>query len=124
MALDIQDLQPKPFDVTIKGQTTQCQPLRMAHIFILNKIGTIFREPDKASREQLIEAESDFDYIIGELIPELHGSKVEVSVIMEIITQLMENITPSENKELEDKGVSFDPDPKVPAQEISNERIG
>lgn len=124
MALNISDLQPKPFTVTLGDQQTECAPLKLRHIFILNKIGVILQNPDKASKEQIIEAENDFYFIISDLIPELEGVTLPLDMMMDLITQMMLTVNPSENKELAEKGVSFDADPKAQTSENSNERTG
>lgn len=124
MALNISDLQPKPFTVTLGDQQTECAPLKLRHIFILNKIGVILQNPDKASKEQIIEAENDFYFIIGDLIPELEGVTLPLDMMMDLITQMMLTVNPSENKELAEKGVSFDADPKAQTSENNNERTG
>ena len=36
-----------------------------------------------------------------------------MDITVEVITQIMENVQPSGNKELADRGVSFNADPKV-----------
>lgn len=125
MALNISDLQPRPFTVNLgKGGTTECKPLRMSHIFMLNKLGSVFVEPEKATREQIAAAEADFDFVIADLIPELAGVQLGLDTVMSLIGQMMETVNPSENKELDDKGVSFDPNPKVSGIEPSSERTG
>lgn len=124
MALNVSDLQPKPFTITLGGQTTECAPLKLRHIFILNKIGMVLQNPGEATKDQILEAEADFDYIIGDLVPELKGASLPVDMILDLITQMMVTVNPSENKELADKGVSFDADPKVKQTESDKERIG
>lgn len=124
MALNISDLQPKPFTVTLGEQTTECQPLKLRHIFILNKLGTVFQNPDTATREQIEEAEADFNYVVGDLIPELKDVSLPIDMMMDLITQMMETVNPTENKELADKGVSFDADPKAQKSESDKERTG
>lgn len=124
MALNISDLQPKPFTVKLRDQTTECAPLKMRHIFILNKIGIILQKPAEATKEQILEAETDFNYIIADLIPELTGVTLPIETMLDLLTQMMETITPSENKELADKGVSFDANPKAENTENSKERTG
>ena len=124
MALNISDLQPKPFTVTLGEQTTECAPLKLRHIFILNKIGMVLQNPGEASKEQILEAENDFNYIIGDLVPELKDVSLPVDMILDLITQMMLTVNPSENKELADKGVSFDADPKAEQSESDKERTG
>lgn len=108
MALNIDELKPKKFTITLGGQETECNPPKMAHLFMINKIGSVFRDPEKASKEQIIEADQYFTDIVTELIPELQGADISVQYKLDVLTQITENITPSDNKELVEKGVSFD----------------
>ncbi len=124
MALNISDLQPKPFTVTLGEQETECAPLKLRHIFILNKLGTVFQNPDSATREQITEAEADFNYVVADLIPELKDVSLPIDMMMSLITQMMSTVNPSENKELEAKGVSFDTNPKAPKNENDSARTG
>lgn len=124
MALNVSDLQPKPFTVTLGEQTTECAPLKLRHIFILNKLGTVFQSPEGATREQIEEAEADFNYVVADLIPELKDVNLPIDMMMDLITQMMTTVNPSENKELEAKGVSFDTNPKANKTESDKERIG
>lgn len=113
MSVSIDDLQPKPFKVTIKGLELECKPPRLSHTLTLAKLGNIFQNTDKASKQDIVQAETDLDEVIGELIPELKGVNLDMSSTLDLVSQIMENIQPSDNKELEEKGVSFDTDPKA-----------
>lgn len=113
MALDIKDLQPKPFEVSVKGQTTECKPPRLSHIFILSKVGNLFQNTDTASSADVKQAEKDLDEVFGELIPELKGVSLDMQPTLDLITQIMENVNPSENKEMDSQGVKLDSDPKA-----------
>lgn len=113
MSVSVDDLRPKPFVVTVKGVELQCKPLRLSHALSVAKVGNVFQSPEKSSTEQIKQAEKDMDTLIEELIPELKGIELDVSSILELITQLMEQIQPEDNKELEEKGVSFEADPKA-----------
>lgn len=117
MALNIDDLQPKPFEVKIKDQTTNCKPPKLSHIFILSKLGNIFQNPNDFSSADIKQAERDLEDVFGELIPELKGTSLDMQLNIELITQIMDKINPSETKELDEKGVKFNSDPKA-------ERIG
>lgn len=108
MALNMDELKPKKFKITLGDQETECNPPRMAHLFMINKIGSVFRDPDKATKEQIIEADQYFSDIIAELIPELNGEDISVQYKLDVLTQITENITPADNKELTEKGVTFD----------------
>lgn len=113
MALTINDLQPKDFSIDIEGLKLQCKPPSVSHIMVLSKIGQIFEDSSKFSRTEIVSAEADFNWVIGELIPELRGKKLDFKYITAIITQIMENIAPEETKELNEMGVKIDTDPKA-----------
>jgi hypothetical protein len=112
VSVDITDLIPKPLKITIKGLEIEAKPLRLSHALTLAKVGTVFQDLEKASKPDLKAAEEELDEIIGELIPELAGHALDINVQMELIGKLMETITPSENKELNESKVSLPDDPK------------
>lgn len=111
--LTIDDLRPKEFTINVKGVELRCKPPRLSHVLTISKVGQVFQEPEKATADAIKQAEIDMDSVIGELIPDLKGVQVDVSATLEIITQLMEQVQPTDNKELADKKVQFDTDPKV-----------
>ena len=113
MALTIQDLQPKDFTVTIKGLSLNCKPPRLSHMLLLSKVGEVFSNIKDMDRKAITQAEQDFDYVVETLIPDLKGIQLDIQSIIDIITQIMEQVTPEENKELAEKGVKFDTDPKA-----------
>ena len=113
MALTIQDLQPKDFTVTIKGVEVQCKPPRLSHTLVISKVGEVFQNIKEASRDDIQNAETDFDWVVAELMPELKDIKLDMQSVLDIITQIMSKIQPEESKELAEKGVKFDSDPKV-----------
>lgn len=113
MALTIDDLKPKKFKVTVKGVELECSPLRMSHTLVVSKVGDIFNNIGDATRAQISQAEKDLDEVIGELIPELKDIQLDMQATIDLITEMMENVSPSDNKELAEKGVTFDTDPKV-----------
>lgn len=113
MPVSINDLQPKPFKVTIKGVELESKPLRLSHALILAKVGNTFQNASQATKQDIKQAETDLDELVSEIIPELSGTSLDVSSVMELINQLMEHIQPADNKELQDKGVSFEADPKA-----------
>ena len=108
MALNIDELKPKAFKITLAGQETDCNPPRMSHLFMINKIGSVFRDPDKATKEQILEADQYFSEIVADLVPELKGEDIDIQFKLDVLTQITERITPADNKELAEKGVSFD----------------
>lgn len=113
MALNISDLQPKEFEIELKGQKTMCKPPKLSHVFILSKLGNIFKNSNDYTVDDINTAEKDLEYVFGELIPELKGVSLDMQTNIDIITQIMEHITPSENKELKEQGVQFGTDPKA-----------
>lgn len=113
MSVSIEDLKPKSFAVTVKGLELTCKPLRLSHALSISKIGEVFQNPKDFKHADIKQAEADMDTVIGELIPELKDTELDITCIMELITQMMEHIQPSDNKELEEKGVKIDSDPKA-----------
>lgn len=113
MALTIDDLRPKDFKINIKGVEVDCKPPRLSHTLVLSKVGEIFKNIQTASKEDIVKAEQDFDWVVSELIPELGDIKLDIHSVIDVITQLMSQIEPDENIELQEKGVKFDSDPKA-----------
>lgn len=113
MGLTVEDLKPKPFTIKIKEVELECKPLRLYHALVVSKIGNVFQDKD-ATKEQFKQAQADMDEVIGELIPELKEVQLDVGSTLKLISQMMENISPADNKELKKHGVKFDTDPKVP----------
>jgi hypothetical protein len=113
MALTIEDLRPKPFKINIKGVEVDCKPPRLSHMLVISKVGEAFQNISTASRETIQQSEKDFDWVVSELIPELKDIELDMQSVIDIITQVMEQVQPEENKELADKGVKFDTDPKA-----------
>lgn len=113
MSITIDDLRPKPFNVTVKGVSLQCKPLRLSHALAIAKVGNVFQDAKNATSEQIAQAGKDLDWVIGDLIPELSGVELDAATSIELIEQMMDKIQPADNKELEEKGVSFGTDPKA-----------
>lgn len=113
MAMTIEDLKPKNFTINVKGLALQCRPPRLADALLLSKLGDIFQNPGNFTKEDLQQAEADVDSVIESLIPELKGVELDLNGIMTVISQVMDNIEPDDNKELKNKGVSFGDDPKT-----------
>ena len=114
MGLSIEDLQPKNFTITVNGVQLEAKPLRLSHALTVSKLGNIFQSADKATSAEIKQAEADMDELVGELVPDLKGIPLDMSATMQVIEQLMASISPTDNKELSDKGVRFDTDPKAP----------
>jgi hypothetical protein len=112
MSINISDIQPKPFDIDVDGLVLTCEPPRLSHVLMMSKIGAVFQDPGKATTADIKQAEADMNGIIADLIPALKDKQLSVNATLSIITQLMEQIQPADNKELNDKGVSFGTDPK------------
>jgi hypothetical protein len=113
MSITINDLSPKPFKVNVKGLELTSQPLRLSHALVLTKIGNIFQNIEGAKKAEITQAEKDLDEVIGELIPELKDIKLDMATTLSLIEQLMSTIEPDDNKELKEKGVSFNSDLKA-----------
>jgi hypothetical protein len=113
MALTVADLQPKDFKVTIKGVELNCKAPKLSHMLVLSKVGDLFQNIKDSSREQILSAQDDFDWVVKELLPELSDTQLDMQSSIDLITQIMGQVQPEENKELNDKGVKFDTDPKV-----------
>jgi hypothetical protein len=113
MALTINDLKPQDKTITVRGVEMTCKPLRLSHALILTQIGEIFQNAKDAKVEDIKKAEKNIDDVVTDLIPELAGVQLDISITMDLITQLVTMIEPSDNKELHDKGVKFDSDPKA-----------
>lgn len=113
----IDDLQPKNFNIEIRGVSLECKPLRLSHALSLNKLGEIFKNPTEMSKAKVSQAEQELDEVIGELIPELKGKQLDLQTTLELLTKLIETISPDDNKELSAAGVEMNTDPKA-------ERIG
>lgn len=114
MALTIEDLQPKDFEITIGGELKlECKPPTLAHILALSKIGNIFQNINKSNRLEITQAQNDFNWVIGELVPDLKGKDLDFKYITEIITEIMQHVSPEETKELDELGVKIDSDPKA-----------
>lgn len=113
----IDDLQPKNFNIEIRGVVLESKPLRLSHALSLNKLGEIFKNPTEMSKAKVSQAEQELDEVIGELIPELKGKQLDLQTTLELLTKLIETISPDDNKELSAAGVEMNADPKA-------ERIG
>lgn len=113
MALTINDLQPKDFTITVKGLQLTCKPPRLSHILVISKVGEAFDNINNLDRQKIEAVTADFDWVVEQLVPELKGIQLDMQDSVDILTQIMEQVTPDENQELKDKGVSFDADPKV-----------
>jgi hypothetical protein len=114
MSVSIDDLRPKTFNITVKGVTLTCKPLRLSHALIITKVGEVFQNPKQSTKEDVRQAERDIDEVLSELIPELTGIELDIESIVEVITQLTEHSQPSDNSELKKEGVSLDGGPKEP----------
>ena len=114
MSLTINDLQPKAFTITVEGVELQCQPPKLRHVLLLTKLGEVFQNAKSATINDIEQAEVELDKVISELIPELAGKQINVSATLAIIEQVMNQIQPDDNKELNEQGVSLSADPKAP----------
>lgn len=113
MALTIDDLKPKNFKIKVKGVEIESKPPRLSHTLVISKVGETFKDIKSADRKQIEQAEKDFDWVVAELMPELKDIPLDMQAVIDIITELMEQVAPEENRELNEKGVKFNTDPKV-----------
>lgn len=113
MSLTIDDLQPKEIKVKIGDLEMTSKPLRLSHTLILTQLGEIFQNPKNSTFEEIKNAENNVDSILSDLIPELAGKKLDAGTTIDIISQLINTVQPSDNAELNAKGVKFDSDPKA-----------
>lgn len=114
MSASIQDLQPKEFDITIKGVKLRCKPLRVSHALVVTKLGDIFSNPKDYNTKQIRQAQADLDEVIGDLVPELKGIELGYEETAELIGQMMDGTQPEDDAKLKEAGVEFEvSDPKV-----------
>jgi len=113
MGLTLEDLKPKNFTIKIEDIELTCSPLRLSHVLEITKIGKVMESPRDFSKNEILQAEKDMDALLAELVPELKDVALSVGHIMSIIEQVMETIEPSDNKELKEKGVDLNGDPKA-----------
>ena len=113
MSVTINDLQPRPIKLTVKGVELTSQPLRLKHALVMAKIGSVFENAAKASAQEIETAQNELDAVFAELIPELKEIKLDMKDSMELLQKLMSYIEPDDNKELTENNVKFDTDPKV-----------
>lgn len=114
------DLQPKQLKITIQGKEYNCKPPRLSHRLIIGRIQPLFKAAEdmangkqtEVSAEDMIQYENDLDTMIQDLMPELKGVTLDITNIIEIISQLLEAMLPAESKELKDAKVEVN-DPKV-----------
>jgi len=113
MSVSINDLKPKEIKIKVGELELTAKPLRVSHALIMAKVGDILEKPQESSSDEIDQAQKDLDKVIGQLIPELKGIELDMKNQMEILTELMAGIEPDDNKELREKGVKIDTDPKV-----------
>ena len=120
MGVTIEDLKPKNFKMKIAIKDSEekleieCKPLRLSHTLTIAKVGNVLQNPDGSTKQKIKEAEQDMDEVISELIPELTGISLDIRTTISIIEQMLETVEPADNKEIREKGVKFDTDPKAP----------
>lgn len=109
----LDDILPKSFTININGVELECKPPKLSHAMLLAKTSKVFQDIDNSSVEQIREVQKTVDAVFEELVPELKGRSLDMDITIEVITQIMEKLQPSDNKELTDRGVNFSADPKV-----------
>lgn len=113
MSVTLDDLQAKNFIIEVKGVQLNCAPLKLSHALIMSKLGSIFENANKATSDEIKQAEKDLDGVLEEIIPVLKGKVFDMNFKMEVLTKVMESIQPDDNKELEANGVQLPTDPKA-----------
>lgn len=113
MSLSIEDLKPQNFKITVKGVELECKPLKLSHTLIMASVGAIFNDIKNSSVEDIKRAEKEVNSIIPELIPELTNVELDGSTTMDVITQMMASVKPSDVQFLEKNGVELNSDPKA-----------
>jgi hypothetical protein len=77
------------------------------------KVGNVFENPAKADTSSIEQAQKDMSGVINSLIPDI-DFEPDMNVMIDILGKLMNQITPDDNKELEEKGVKIgNTDPKA-----------
>lgn len=112
MSVSIDDLQPKKFKIEIKGVELEVEPLNLSQMLIVANAGKVFQAENPA-KEQIISAGRDMQEILDEVIPELKGKKLSGQTTLDLIGKIMNSVEPDDNKELNERGVKFDVDPKA-----------
>jgi hypothetical protein len=113
MALTIEDLRPKNFTINIQGVELECKPPRLSHILVISKVGEAFNNIKDLDAKQIEQTQKDFDWVLNELLVGLNGIELGMQDSIDVLTQIMQEVSPEETKELEAKGVSFGTDPKA-----------
>lgn len=113
MSVTLDDLQPKQFKIKIKDTELTCNPPEMWHTMVLAKVGTLFQNIDKATQTEMRQAQIDLEEVIRELIPELNGIKLDTNTWLIIMQQIFDASQPNDDRELKEKGVRLNTDPKV-----------
>lgn len=112
MSVSINDLQPKKFKIEIKGVELEVEPLNLSQMLIVASAGKIF-QAESPTKQQIINAGNDMQEILDEVIPELKGKKLDGQTTLDLIGKIMNSVEPDDNKELNERGVKFDVDPKA-----------
>jgi hypothetical protein len=113
MSLTVEDLKPKNFKVIVRGVELDCKPLRLSHALTISKIGEVFQNAKSATPTEIKDAEKKMDNVIAELVPELKDFNLDMAAVMELMTQFMEHIQPTDVEFLNKNGVKVNEDPKV-----------
>lgn len=112
----VEDLRPQPFKITIRGVELECKPLRMEHGLLISKIASVFSKGENATREDIVTAQKDFDYVVSSLIPELKDVELNIDDSLAVIEQMQTGSEPSDDQYLKEQGVQLG-DPKVQTPE-------
>ncbi len=118
----IEDLRPQPFTITIRDVSLQCNPLRLEHGLLVAKIAAVFQNMDKVTRQDIITAQQDFDYVVTSLVPELKDIPLNIDDSLSVIEQMQTGSEPSDDKYLKEQGVKLgDPKDQTTAKETTGQ---
>jgi hypothetical protein len=112
MSITINDLKPKNFKINIRGLELECKPLKLSHHLEIAAAGDVLRNPNGFTKDQRGQTSSEIATVIKELIPSL-DFEISGTDTLNVINQLMDSTTPSDNKFLESNGVKLDDSPKA-----------
>lgn len=125
------DLQPKPTNITLKGNSYLCKAPRLSHRLIIARVQPLFEAASNVATgakntltaEDTLSLEKDLDALIGDLIPTLNNVTLDIIDLAELVAQIMEIMLPEESKALKEAKVEIDSN-KDPKEEANKEKIG
>lgn len=110
---DINDLLPKEKTITVQGVELTVKPMRLRHALHLSKIADVFTNHEKYKAADIDEADKLIHEIVGELIPQLAGKELSFDLVGKLVGEMLNTVAPSDTRELDERGVKLDTDPKA-----------